>query len=120
MRPDNLTTDELITLFVSLSERQYPLTLNDEVKLATLLVRQQDEIGKELRRRGVEARLELTKLFDHPNIQVRMNAAKRSLGIARDPALNVLRQITKEDFGAFRLSAGMTIALVEDGTINPT
>ena len=120
MKLDKLTLDELISLFVSLSEQQYPLTLNDEVKLGSRLVKRQDEIGKELRQRGIEARLELTKLFDHPNIQVRMNAAKRSLGIAREPALNALRKIVKEDFGAFRLSAGMTVALVEDGTITPT
>jgi hypothetical protein len=49
-----------------------------------------------------------------------MNAAKWSVGIARESALSVLRQITKEDFGAFRLSAGMTVALVEDGTVTPT
>jgi len=117
---DKLTTDELIARFVSLGEQQYPLTLDDEVKMANRLIERQDEIGKELRRRGMEARLELTKLFSHPNIQVRMNAAQRSLGIAREPALNALRQIVKEDFGAFRLSAGMTVALVEDGTITPT
>lgn len=71
-------------------------------------------------RHGADARLELTKLFSHPNIQVRTNAAKRSLGIARESALNVLRQIMAEDFGPFRLHAGMTVALVEDGTIAPT
>ncbi|GGF01301.1 hypothetical protein GCM10011611_03560 [Aliidongia dinghuensis] len=120
MKLDKMTVDELVSLFASLGERQYPLTLNDEVKSANHLIRQQNEISKELRRRGIAARLELTKLFNHPNIQVRMNAAKWSIGIAREPALNVLRQITKEDFGAFRLSAGMTVALVEDGTINPT
>jgi len=47
-------------------------------------------------------------------------AARHSMGVAREPALNVLRQITKEDFGPFRLDAGMTVALVEDGTITPT
>jgi hypothetical protein len=120
MKLDKLTADELVSLFASLGEQRYPLTLNDEIKLANRLIRQQNEITKELRRRGIEARLELTKLFNHPNIQVRMNAAKWSIGVAREPALNVLRQITKEDFGAFRLSAGMTVALVEDGTITPT
>ena len=120
MNLGKLTVDELVSFFASLSEQQYPLTLNDEVKSATRLIRQQNEISKELRRRGIEARLELTKLFDHPNIQVRMNATKWSIGVARESALKVLRQITKEDLGAFRLSAGMTVALVEDGTITPT
>lgn len=119
MKLDNLTIDELISLFASLSEQQYPLTLNDEVRKSTLLIKKRYEIDRELRKRGIAARLELTKLFMHPNIQVRVNAAKSSLGVAREPALNVLRQITKEDFGPFRLDAGMTIALVEDGTVTP-
>ena len=117
---EELTIDELIARFILIGEKQYPLTLRGEVKKYNLLVENEGKINKELRRRGIEARLELVKLFIHPNIQVRMNAARRSLGIAREPALNVLRQITKEDFGPFRLDAGMAIALVEDGTVNPT
>jgi hypothetical protein len=120
MKLDNLRIDELISLFASLSEQQYPLTLNDERRKAAKLIKKRDEIKKELRRRGIAAHLELTKLFTHPNIQVRVNAATSSLGVAREPALDVLRQITKEDFGPFRLDAGMTIALVEDGTVTPT
>jgi len=120
MKLDNLTIDELISLFASLSEQKYPLTLNDEVRKSTLLIKKRYEIDRELRKRGIAARLELTKLFIHPNVQVRVNAAKSSLGVARESALNVLRQITKEDFGPFRLDAGMTIALVEDGTVTPT
>jgi hypothetical protein len=110
----------LIALFGSLSEQQHPLTLNDEVTKINRLVRKQGEIDNELRKRGVEARLALTKLFDHPNIQVRMNAARRTLGVAREPAMAVLRKIMKEDYDAFRFHAGMTVALVEDGTVNPT
>jgi plasmid replication initiation protein len=120
MKLDKLAIDELVAIFVSSSEQQYELILDDEINKYNRLVEKQDEIIKELRKRGVEARLELTKLFDHPNIQVRLNAARRSIGVAREPALNVLRQIVKEDFGPFRLDAGMTVALVEDGTIIPT
>ena len=120
MKLNNLTINELVARFVSLSERQYPLLLNDEIKKYNRLFDKQTEIDKELRRRGIEARLELTKLFNHPNIQVRMNAARHSMGVAREPALNVLRQITQEDFGPFRLHAGMAVALIEDGTVTPT
>jgi hypothetical protein len=49
-----------------------------------------------------------------------MNAARRTLGVAREPAMAVLRKIMKEDYDAFRFHAGMTVALVEDGTVNPT
>ncbi|HLY89371.1 MAG TPA: DUF2019 domain-containing protein [Acetobacteraceae bacterium] len=120
MKLDKLTTDELVAQFVSLSEQQYLLMLNDDFKKFNHLFDKQTEIDKELRKRGIEARLELTKLFNHPNIQVRLSAAKRSLGVARESALDVLRQIIKEDFGPFRLRAGMTVALVEDGTVEPT
>ncbi len=120
MKIDNLANEKLIALFASSSEQQYNMIIDDDIKKYNLLVEKQDEIVKELRKRGLEARLELTKLFNHPNIQVRLNAARRSIGVAREPALNVLRQIMKEDFGPFRLDAGMTVALVEDGTVTPT
>ena len=120
MKLETLTTDELLSLFVSLSEQQCPLTFNGEVKKINRLFFKIENIDRELRRRGTSARLELTKLFNHPNIQVRRNAATRSLGVTREAALDVLRQIVKEDFGPFRLDAGMTIALVEDGTVTPT
>jgi hypothetical protein len=41
-----------------------------------------DDVDQELRRRGLKARLALLKLFDHSNMQVRLEAAKCSLGVA--------------------------------------
>jgi len=58
------------------------------------LYRQMDATEKELRRRGREARLALLRLYDHPNMQVRLNAAKRTLGIAPDAARRVLQAIS--------------------------
>lgn len=116
---DTTTIDELLARFVTISEQQYPLTLNDDFKNYNALFDKLTAIDRELRHRGIDARLALTRLFDHPNIQVRLNAAKRSLAVARQSSLVVLRQIIKEDIGPFRLAAGMTVALVEDGTIVP-
>lgn len=116
---DRMTIDELLARFVTISRQQYPLTLNDNFNGYNALFRKLTAIDNELRRRGIEARLALTRLFDHPNIQVRLNAAEHSLAVARQSSLAVLRQITKEDIGPFRLAAGMTVALVEDGTIVP-
>jgi hypothetical protein len=81
MKLDDLTTDELVARFALLSEQQYPLMLNDDVTKFNRLFDKQTEIDRELRKRGIEARLELTKLFTHPNIQVRrvpLNAASES------------------------------------------
>jgi hypothetical protein len=38
MKLDKLTVDELVSLFASLGEQQYPFTLNDEVKPANRLI----------------------------------------------------------------------------------
>lgn len=119
MKLDSLSIDELVRHFVLLSEQQYPFTLNDEGPKATGLIMRRSKINQELQRRGVAARMELTRLFTHPNIQVRLNAAKSSLGVTREAALHVLRQVAREDLGPFRLDARMTIALVEDGTVIP-
>ncbi|GGF22956.1 hypothetical protein GCM10011611_31330 [Aliidongia dinghuensis] len=120
MKLDNLTIDELVVQFASLCEQQYPSMLNDEIKEYNRIFDKQSEIDKELRRRGLQARLALTKLFDHPHIQVRLIAAQCCLGVAREPALAVLRQIVKDEVvGPLHLSAGMSIALLEEGITHP-
>ncbi len=48
-------------------------------------------IDEELRKRGRDARLALTQLFDHRNIQVRLSAAKLTLGVTPLSSINPQR-----------------------------
>ena len=44
---------------------------------------------------GLAARLALLRLFDHQNMQVRLQAAKWSLGVAPKAARHVIEEIKK-------------------------
>ena len=78
-----------------------------------------NDVDQELRRRGLEARLALLKLFDHPNMQVRLKAAKRTLGVAPEKARHVIEEIKKSQSFPQALEAGMTLRNLEAGVFKP-
>lgn len=77
-----------------------------------------NEVDLELRRRGLEARLALTHLFDYP-MQVRLEAAKWSLGIAPDAARKVLEEIEASKWQPQAMDAGMTLWNLDEGIFKP-
>ena len=81
---EQMTTDQLVTRFAEIGIAQDQAELMGEIGKFNSLYRQMDATEKELRRRGQAARLALLRLYEHPNMQVRLNAAKRTLGVARE------------------------------------
>jgi hypothetical protein len=73
---EDVTVDELADRFAEIGVAQDQALLYDEHKKFNRLFSQMDDVDQELRRRGLKARLALVKLFDHPNMQVRLEAAK--------------------------------------------
>ncbi|HEV7911755.1 MAG TPA: DUF2019 domain-containing protein [Methylocella sp.] len=74
-----------------------------------------DATEKELRRRGLEARLALLRLYDHPNIQVRLKAAKRTLGVAPEAARKVIQAIYDSKWHPPAGEAGMSLWNLDRG-----
>jgi hypothetical protein len=83
------------------------------------LYRQMDATEKELRGRGREARLALLRLYDHPNMQVRLNAAKRTLGVAPEAARKVIQEIYDSKWYPQAGDAGMTLSNLDRGVFKP-
>jgi hypothetical protein len=73
----------------------------------------------ELRARGLAARRALLRLFDHPNMQVRLQAAKWSLGVAPEAARQVIEEIKKSQWFPYALDAGMTLRNLASGVFKP-
>lgn len=69
--------------FAEIGIAQDQALLYDEHKKFNRLFSEMNDVDQELRRRGLQARLALLKLFDHPNMQVRLKAAKRTLELRR-------------------------------------
>jgi hypothetical protein len=80
----SMSTSELLNRFAANGTAQDRALLYDEIAKFKRLFREMDAINKELLRRGAEAHLELLKLYGHPNMQVRVQAAK--LTMASSPA----------------------------------
>jgi hypothetical protein len=81
-----LTIDELVDRFVELGIGQDQAELYDENSKYNMLFKQMTAVDQELRARGREARLALLRLYNHPNMQVREQAAIKTLGVAPEAA----------------------------------
>ena len=90
---EQMTTDQLVARFTEIGIAQDQAELMGDIGKFSRLYRQMDATEKELRARGREARLALCGLYDHPNMQVRLNAAKRTLGVAPGAARGVIQSI---------------------------
>ena len=122
MRRQNLegfTIDQLLHRYVEIGERQYDAwEVGDTAKFSRLFTRM-SEMEAELRRRGPEARRSLLQLYDHENLQVRLNAAKSTLAIAPEPARAELEDIRSLKWPHLSLDAGMCIRALDEGIFKP-
>lgn len=98
MRPTNLksmTIDQLIDLFAKNGIEQDRVIFKEQVAKYKKVFSQMAAMDAELRRRGTHARLVLTKLYEHPNMQVRLQAARLTIDISPDPARHVLEALAR-------------------------
>ena len=91
-------TEDLVVRFAELGVEQYQCgedeawcvdeIANDNPALLRYnrLYQEMATISKELKARGPDARRQLIPLYDHPNVQVRLQAARFSYGVAREAA----------------------------------
>src|SRR5665213_4269202 len=106
---ENDTVDELLNKYAKICVAQDHALFYDEYKTFSKLYEEMASIDRELRRRGTAARLALCRLFDHPNLQVRLQAAKESLAVASTDSLNVIKAIAESRIAPQALDAGMTL-----------
>ena len=77
---EKLTVDQLVERFAEIGVEQDEALLYDEHKKFNRLFSKMDDVDQELRRRGLQAWRALLKLFDHPNMQVRLEQQNGVLG----------------------------------------
>jgi hypothetical protein len=116
---EELTDDQLAQRFADIGMAQDQALLYDEHKKFNRLFNQMIDVDHELRRRGLQARLALLRLFDHPNMQVRLQAAIWSLGVAPEAARQVIEEIKKSQWFPQALEAGMTLRNLVSGVFKP-
>lgn len=73
-------------------------------------------MADELRKRGPDARFALTRLYDHPCMQVRLKAARYTLGVAPLPARQILEKIANFGHMPQAAEARATLRHIDEGT----
>ncbi len=116
---ENLTVDELVDRYAHICIAQDDALFHDEHRKFSRLFTQMIAVREELRRRGPEARLALKRLYDHPNLQVRLQAAKSIIGIDWEDALRVIQEVKKRGEMPQAGEAGMTLRALEKGIFKP-
>jgi hypothetical protein len=111
-----LTVNQLVDRFATIGVAEDAVLDKDDIAAYNRLYREISAVGDELKARGRQARLALTKLFDHPNPQVRLHAAQFSYGVAPEAARACLQAIHDSKIPPQYLDAGMSLMALDDGT----
>lgn len=122
MRQINLkpmTVDQLVERFAEIGIAQDTAELMGEISKFNKLYRQIKDVDTEFRARGEDARRGLLRLYRHPNMQVRLQAAKKTLSVAPEAARHVIEEIKKSQWFPQAGEAGMTLRNLDSGVFKP-
>ena len=114
-----LMIDELVKRFAELGIAQDNAELYGEIPKYNRLFKEMEAVDQELRARGRVARLALLRLFNHSNMQVRVQAAIDSLGVAPKSARKVLEAIRASKWQPQAMAAGIDFRGLDSGQYKP-
>lgn len=121
MRNDfqTMTLDELVDLYVETGIQQYKALDDGNTRLFGRLLPTSMGIEKELKSRDGDQRSALLPLYSHPNLQVRLNAARATRAIAPDVARSSLERISELNWNPQSMDAGMSLWFWDEGISKP-
>lgn len=114
------TVDELVQHFAAIALKQDEALLENEISKVSRLYWQLKAVEAELKVRGGDQRRALLRLYDHPNAQVRLKAAKATLAIAPQLGREMLEEISQSGECPQAGEAGMSIYNLDAGIYKPT
>lgn len=116
---ETLTTEELVDRFVAIGLAQDEANVYGEINKFNRLFDQQVLVVLELKSRDGDQRQKLLALYDHPNLQVRLNAVNSTLALATVEARRVLQAVVDSKDVAYAGDAGMTLSALDRGLLKP-
>ncbi|MGO9008086.1 MAG: DUF2019 domain-containing protein [Beijerinckiaceae bacterium] len=114
-----LSTTDLVDKFAAACVAQDRALLSEKIGNFKKAYWQMIAADDELRKRGREARLALCRLYDHPNMQVRLQAATLTLAIAPVAARQVIDAIAKSGRMPQAADARGTLRELDNGIFKP-
>jgi hypothetical protein len=114
-----MATPDLVALFARVTVGQDEALLGGQRAKFNRLFELMMGICNELKGREGDQRVALVSLFDYPNMQVRLQAAKLTLAVAPLEARQQLEAIAATKWYPQAGDAGMCLSFLDDGTFKP-
>lgn len=111
-----LSVEELLDRFTAIGIAQDEALLDNETAKFNRLYLKKVAIETELRDRPGDQRRQLMALYHHPNMQVRLNAARATRAIDMARARALLEAIAASKHFPQAGNAGMALLAMDDGT----
>lgn len=115
-----LSTNDLLLLFERLCVEQYDSLDREEYAAFNRRYNRIQAIEDELKSRPGDQRRILMKLFGHPNMQVRLTAARANLAVDYPAARREIQDIADSKWGPQCGDAGMTLIYLDNGVYRPS
>ncbi|WP_439497115.1 DUF2019 domain-containing protein [Bosea sp. (in: a-proteobacteria)] len=122
-QPPNLSSlqnDEIVRTFEKLCIEQYDAMEREEQGRVNRLFWQIYGLEVELKSRPGDQRGILMQLFGHPNMQVRLTAARANLAVDYIAARRELEEIVNSQWQPQAMDAGITLENLDTGFYRPT
>jgi ParB-like chromosome segregation protein Spo0J len=122
MRPtklEQMSVDDLVDGFAAICIEQDRALLYSDIKKFNRIYDQMVAIREELKRRPGDQRKALVKLYDHPNAQVQLQAARASLAVEPAAARMLIEKIASSRKYPQAGDAGMTLVNLDRGVFKP-
>ncbi len=122
-RPEDLRTlssGEVIRRFEQLCIEQYDAMERDELARVNRLVWRVHALEMELKSRPGDQRRLLMRLFGHPNMQVRLSAARANLAVDYPAARREMQAIVDSKWYPQAGDAGISLDNIDSGFYRPS
>ena len=116
----DMTVSALMDRFAEIGVAQDEALLESQVAQFNRLFDLEVAITEELKSRDGDQRNSLTELFRHPNMQVRLNAAKATLAVAPEKARRLLEEIAASNYYPQAAEAKGSVRDLDSGFYKPT
>jgi hypothetical protein len=114
-----LTVAELVTRFGAIAIDQDKAIFDDNNRKYNRLFDQMQAVKDELKSRGGDQRRALVTLLEHPNFQVRLQAARATLAVAPEQSRRVIEAIAASRHFPQAGDAGMCLWALDQGIFVP-
>ncbi len=119
IRLDAMSVDQLVERFAAVTVAQDNALLSRELAKFNRLYDRMKEVSDELKSRSGDQRHALMKLYEYPNMQVQLQAARFTLAIAPLEARRKLEAIADSDWFPQAGDAGMSLLNLDRGIFKP-